>query len=86
MTDHATMKARASAKTDPQRFAAAKTIYTGLARAFNDAPVSRRIKGQVEMVGSDSKGWTTDSPESLLKPVVDALSGPVVAAVAASQQ
>ncbi|MCA8353901.1 hypothetical protein [Burkholderia cepacia] len=80
------MKARASAKTDPQRFAAAKTIYTGLARAFNDAPVSRRITGQVEMVGSDSKGWTTDSPESLLKPVVDALSGPVVAAIAASQQ
>ncbi|KAF1034940.1 hypothetical protein BLA6993_05916 [Burkholderia lata] len=80
------MKAGKDAKTDQQRFAAAKTMFTGVARAFNDAPVSRRITGQVEMVGSDSKGWTTDSPESLLKPVVDALFGPVVAAVAASQQ
>ncbi|HEM7893101.1 MULTISPECIES: hypothetical protein [Burkholderia] len=82
----AATKARADAKTDQQRFAAVRTTFTDVARAFNDAPVSRRIKGQVEMVGSDSKGWTTDSPESLLKPVVDALSGPVVAAVAASQQ
>lgn len=82
----AAMKARANAKTDQQRVAAVKTMFTDVARAFNDAPVSRRITGQVEMVGSDSKGWTTDSPESLLKPVVDALSGAVVAAVAAGQQ
>ncbi|WP_157776358.1 hypothetical protein [Burkholderia stabilis] len=80
------MKMRADAKTDKQRFAAAKTMLAGVARAFNDAPVSRRVTAQVEMVGSDSKGWTTDSPESLLKPVVDALSGPVVAAVAAARQ
>ncbi|AYQ37273.1 hypothetical protein BLA9940_05114 [Burkholderia aenigmatica] len=82
----AVMTAGKDAKTDQQRFAAARTAFIGVARAFNDARVSRRITGQVEMVGSDRKGWTTDSPESLLKPVVDALSGPVVAAVAASQQ
>ncbi|MGS0895201.1 hypothetical protein ACVBGC_22120 [Burkholderia stagnalis] len=83
--DEAT-KMHADAENDEQRLAAAKTMFTGIARAFNDAPLSRRVAAQVEMVGSDRKGWTTDSPESLLKPVVDALFGPVVAAVAAAQQ
>ncbi|MCA8022248.1 hypothetical protein [Burkholderia metallica] len=82
----AIMNAGKDAKTDQQRFAATKTAFIAVARAFDDAPARRRITGQVELVGSDSKGWRTDSPESLLKPVVDALSGPVVAAVAASRQ
>lgn len=66
-------------KTDKARTAFLAAFLSGVAKVYDEAPMGRAVTGQLDLYGTNEKGWLTGSPGDVLSPLVDALLGPISA-------
>ncbi|WP_063899976.1 hypothetical protein [Burkholderia stagnalis] len=60
-------------KGDKAWIAAFTTMFSGMARVFDEAPPSRTVSSKFDVYGSSGEGWINGRPGEVLSPVVDAL-------------
>lgn len=64
-------------KTNKALAAFITAYFTGIAKVYDDAPMSRTVTGQLDLYGTNETGWLTGSPGDVLSPLVDALLDPI---------
>lgn len=64
-------------KTDKARTAFLAEFFSGMAHVYDEAPMGHTVTGQVDLYGTNEKGWLTGSPGDVLSPLVDALLDPI---------